>query len=235
MASLAKRLGRHWRARYRGAAGKEHSHHFKRKVDAQRWLDEVTTAVTTGMYVDPGRSQITVGDWAQHWIETKVNLKPSTHARYEGLLRVSVLPRWKNVELVDVTHKGGAAWVASRRRAGIVEAVGEVGGEAVFSSPKSNQVRSVPIPRSSSTTCAVDRRQGAGGLRLHVAQGRVAMAHQLSPDDLRSRSTSRRPGRADTAKACATHHAQRRCEGRPADAGARRRDQDALSARPSVR
>ncbi|WP_375497182.1 tyrosine-type recombinase/integrase [uncultured Jatrophihabitans sp.] len=242
MASLAKRADGHWRARYRDAAGNEHSRHFKRKVDAQRWLDEVTTAVTTGMYVDPGRSQITVGDWAQRWIETKVNLKPSTHARYEGLLRVSVLPRWKNVKLVDVTHEGVAAWVASltkkglapatvrqahrvfslaltlavrdgrlarnpadhvplprlvkrektfltmdqadeladaagdyrtvilflaytgvrigelsglrvrrldlmRRRAEIVEAVAEVGGKAVFSSPKSHQVRSVPIPR----------------------------------------------------------------------------------------
>ena len=34
-----------------------------------------------------------------------------------------------------------------RRRAEIVEAVAEVGGAAVFSSPKSHQVRSVPVPR----------------------------------------------------------------------------------------
>lgn len=34
-----------------------------------------------------------------------------------------------------------------RRRAEIVEAVAEVGGHAVFSTPKSHQVRSVPIPR----------------------------------------------------------------------------------------
>ena len=31
-----------WRARYRDDAGKEHARHFERKVDAQRWLDEVT-------------------------------------------------------------------------------------------------------------------------------------------------------------------------------------------------
>lgn len=74
------------------------------------------------MYVDPGRSQITVGDWAQRWIETKVNLKPSTHARYEGLLRVSVLPRWKNVKLVDVTQEGVAAWFASLTRKGLAAA-----------------------------------------------------------------------------------------------------------------
>ncbi len=64
MANIAKRPDGRWRARYRDSAGREHSRHFKRKVDAQRWLDEVTTAVTTGMYVDPGRSRVTVGEWS---------------------------------------------------------------------------------------------------------------------------------------------------------------------------
>lgn len=242
MANVAKRSDGRWRARYRDKAGKERSRHFKRKVDAQRWLDEVTTAVTTGMYVDPGRSRITVSDWSRRWLETKVDLKPSTKARYAGLLRVNVLPHWRDVRLADVTHEGVAAWVAElsasglaaatvrqahrvlsltfslavrdgrlarnpadhvplpravknekvfltidqveeladaageyrvvilflaytgvrfgelaalrarrldliRRRAEIVEAVAEVGGHAVFSTPKSHQVRSVPIPR----------------------------------------------------------------------------------------
>ncbi|MEP7178803.1 MAG: tyrosine-type recombinase/integrase [Pseudonocardiales bacterium] len=242
MASLAKRADGHWRARYRDAAGREHSKHFKRKADAQHWLDEVTTAVTTGMYVDPGRARITVGDWVQRWIETKVDLKPSTKARYEGILRSNVLPQWRDARLADVTHGDVAAWIATltasglapstvrqihrvfslsltlavrdgrmarnpadhvplprarkrekvfltvdqvddladaagdyrtailflaytgvrfgeltalrvrrldlmRRRAEIVEAVAEVHGAAVFSTPKSHQVRSVPIPR----------------------------------------------------------------------------------------
>ena len=238
MASIAKRQDGRWRARYRDVAGKEHSRHFRRKVDAQRWLDEVTTAVTTGMYVNPGRSRVTVGEWSRRWLDTKVDLKPSTKARYEGLLRVNVLPRWGDVRLADVTHEGVAAWVAElsasglsattvrqahrvlslafslavrdgrlarnpadhvplpravknekvfltvdqvealadaagdyrllaytgvrfgelsalrvrrldlmRRRAEIVEAVAEVRGHPVFSTPKSHQVRSVPIPR----------------------------------------------------------------------------------------
>lgn len=53
VASIAKRPDGQWRARYRDAAGKEHSKHFDRKTDAQRWLDEVTTAIVTGQYVDP--------------------------------------------------------------------------------------------------------------------------------------------------------------------------------------
>jgi integrase len=242
MASIARRPNGRWRARYRDAAGREYSQHFARKIDAQHWLDEVTTAVTSGMYVDPGRARITVGDWSQRWLVTKVDVKPSTRARYVGLLKVNVLPRWETVPLADVTHEGVAAWVSQlsrsglapatvrqahrvlslvlslavrdgrlarnpadrvplpravrkervfltvgqveeladsagdystvilvlaytgvrfgelsalrvrrldlmRRRADIVEAVAEVGGQAIFSTPKTHQVRTVPIPR----------------------------------------------------------------------------------------
>ena len=45
MASIAKRPNGKWRARYRDAAGREHARHFERKVDAQRWLDEVTASL----------------------------------------------------------------------------------------------------------------------------------------------------------------------------------------------
>ena len=44
MASIARRPDGTWRPRYRDAADKEHSRHFARKLDAQRWLDEVTPA-----------------------------------------------------------------------------------------------------------------------------------------------------------------------------------------------
>ena len=53
MASVTKRPNGQWRARYRDSAGNEHARHFARKVDAQAWLDGVTTAVQTGSYVDP--------------------------------------------------------------------------------------------------------------------------------------------------------------------------------------
>jgi hypothetical protein len=63
MASIARRPDGTYRPRYRDEHGKEHARHFKRKVDAQRWLDEVTAAVQTGTYVDPGRAKLTVGSW----------------------------------------------------------------------------------------------------------------------------------------------------------------------------
>lgn len=243
MASIKRRTGGKWRARYRDERGREHARHFERRVDAQRWLDGVTTAVTRGTYVDPTRSQVTVAEWSRQLLDTKVDLKATTLERYAGILRVQVLPHWGHVRLADVTHSGIAAWVADlsraglapssvrqahrvfslalslavrdgrlarnpadhvplprlprgekvfltvdqveiladaagdqrtavlflaytgvrfgelaalrvgrldleRRRANIVEAVAEVRGQAVFSTPKTHQTRSVPIPRS---------------------------------------------------------------------------------------
>lgn len=78
MASIGKRPDGHWRARYRDAAGKEHARHFGRKVDAQAWLDTVTTAVHTGAYVDPKSAKTTVEQWCGTWLAGYATRRPST-------------------------------------------------------------------------------------------------------------------------------------------------------------
>ncbi len=72
MANLQKRPNGVWRARYRDADGKQISRHFPRKIDGQRWLDEVTATVVTGIYVDPKAGTITFGQWYAQWSETQV-------------------------------------------------------------------------------------------------------------------------------------------------------------------
>jgi len=71
-ASLAKRPDGRWRARYRDAADREHSRHFARKLDAQRWLDEVTTSVVTGQYVDPKAGRVTFATFYAEWSARQV-------------------------------------------------------------------------------------------------------------------------------------------------------------------
>ena len=78
MASTQKRPDGRWRARYRDAAGKEHARHFPRKIDAQRWLNEVTASVMTGSYVDPKSAKMTLGEWADSWIAGYAQNRPST-------------------------------------------------------------------------------------------------------------------------------------------------------------
>src|SRR5215470_13769926 len=67
MASIKKRADGMYRARYRDAAGKEHARHFARKVDGQRWLDEVTASIVTGAYVDPKAGRITFAGYFAAW------------------------------------------------------------------------------------------------------------------------------------------------------------------------
>ncbi|ROS34518.1 site-specific integrase [Curtobacterium sp. PhB78] len=72
MASIKQRPDGAWRARYRDDEGKEHSKHFARKRDAQSWLDEVTTAVRTGSYVDPRASRSTLASFYAEWAPRQV-------------------------------------------------------------------------------------------------------------------------------------------------------------------
>ena len=72
MASINKRPDGVWRARYRDEAGHEHSKHFARKVDAQRWLDQVTASVVTGSYVDPKSGKITFAAYFEQWSARQV-------------------------------------------------------------------------------------------------------------------------------------------------------------------
>ncbi|MGH8860988.1 MAG: N-terminal phage integrase SAM-like domain-containing protein, partial [Jatrophihabitantaceae bacterium] len=104
--------GLRWRARYYDAAGTQHSQHFARRIEAQKWLDSVTTAVGTGSYVDPARSKTLVRTVAAEWLAGKLNLKETTRVRYENALDVHVLPRWGDTPLVAVEHAAIQAWLA---------------------------------------------------------------------------------------------------------------------------
>lgn len=112
MASIAKRPDGQWRARYRDAAGKEHAQHFGRKVDAQRWLDGITTAVGTGSYVDPRRARTTVAEVAAAWADSMTSWTPSTRDRNTSILRKYVVPRWGPLSVAAVTYEDVQVWVA---------------------------------------------------------------------------------------------------------------------------
>src|SRR3712207_7561391 len=93
-----------YRARYRDPGGRQHEKRFVRKVDAQRWLDEQTSAIVTQTWTAPERGRVTVDVWAEQWLAAQTGLKPSTLYRYRSLLRVQILPRWGRHRLADVTH-----------------------------------------------------------------------------------------------------------------------------------
>ena len=48
MGSIQKRENGMWRARYRDPSGRERARHFRRKIDAERWLVSVEGAKHRG-------------------------------------------------------------------------------------------------------------------------------------------------------------------------------------------
>lgn len=70
--NIARRPNGKWRARYRDESGLERTRHFDRKVDAQFWLDQVTTAVVTGTYADPKSGRITFAAFFGEWSARQV-------------------------------------------------------------------------------------------------------------------------------------------------------------------
>jgi integrase len=115
MASIAKRPDGQWRARYRDGAGKEHSKHFARRVDAQRWLDEVTTAIVTGQYADPKAGRITFKSFYADW--SKRQLWQSTTVLAMNLAAKSVT--FADLPLNRVRKSHLEQWVKGMQSAGL--------------------------------------------------------------------------------------------------------------------
>lgn len=134
MASIQKRDNGSWRARYRDAAGKEHARHFARKVDAQRWLDEVTTSIVTGQYVDPRAGDVTFraffDEWSARQVWTAGTLDAATRAvrstTFQELPLSRIAPEhveeWvKGMTLPAATRKEGLAASTQKMRLNYVK------------------------------------------------------------------------------------------------------------------
>ena len=91
MANIQKRPNGKWRARYRDLDGKEHARHFDRKLDAQRWLDEVTASVVTGLYVDPRAGKISFEKYATKWEGEQIAGEAGARIT-DNALRVHLIP-----------------------------------------------------------------------------------------------------------------------------------------------
>jgi integrase len=102
-----------YRVRYRTPDGKSRSKTLKRKVDADRFLNSVEHSKDVGSYVDPSRSKITMGTWASAWCQSQTHLKPSTRARYEGILSKHIVPRWGGTPIHRVNHADVQTWISS--------------------------------------------------------------------------------------------------------------------------
>jgi integrase len=115
MSSIARRDGGGWRARYRDEAGKEHSRHFTRKIEAQRWIDETTAAIVTGQYVDPKAGRITFMSYYRDWSVRQVWV-PGTVKAMDLAVRTTT---FAGLELGTIRRSHVEVWVRTMNAAGL--------------------------------------------------------------------------------------------------------------------
>ena len=156
MASISRLPNGKYRPRYRDEHGKEHARHFDRKVDAQRWLDEVTAAVVTGTYVDPGAGRQTFTEYYAEWSARQV-WAPGTETAMSLAARSTT---FADVQMRTLRRSHVEHWVKSMVSRGL--APGTV-------HTRTNNVRAVlrgavadrVIPRDPSEGIALPRRRRA--------------------------------------------------------------------------
>ena len=125
MATIEKRVRNGkttYRVRYRDPAGVQRSRVFARKADAQRFLNETETAKARGTWTDPALGRVLFRDWLGEWWATTTNLRASTRARDESLLRRLALPRFGDAPLAAISQRDVRAWVADLSARGLAPA-----------------------------------------------------------------------------------------------------------------
>jgi len=108
--SVNRRPDGRWRARYRDVSGREHAKHFKRKVDAERWVTANKSQRDRGDWIDPELARATVAVVAVTWFTGK-QLKPSSLRSYDSLWRTVVKPRWGTIPINTITYGQVVSWV----------------------------------------------------------------------------------------------------------------------------
>jgi integrase len=109
---IYKRPDGKWRAKYQMPDGRERARHFRRKIDAERWLVTEKSRLNRGEWAPSELTRITVEEWAPTWLASKAGLKMRSESSYESLWRTVVKPRWGAVRLDRVTYGDVVTWVS---------------------------------------------------------------------------------------------------------------------------
>lgn len=83
--------------------------------DAQRWLDEVATAVVTGQYVDPSAGKVLWSTWTHAWMQRQTWVDATPESARTSVRSVP----WWDATIGSVTPAQVQAWVAAEQRRGL--------------------------------------------------------------------------------------------------------------------
>ncbi len=163
MASIKKRPDGMYRARFKGPDGKERSKHFKRKTDADKWIEAQVTASNTGMWVTPASAKMTMEQWSERWLEGYGTRRPGTvrAARWHisvinktfgnrqiGLIRPSEIKAF--TAALSKTYSKGSTYAIYRR---LVQLLGDAVEDGIIPRSPCGRKTSPPQPTQKPHWC----------------------------------------------------------------------------------
>jgi hypothetical protein len=93
-----------WQARYQGLDGinRPAPKTFASKTEANRWLSLKEAEVIAGDWLNPDAGQVSFKEYAEAWVSERPDLRPKTVERYEGLVRLHLVPTFGNSAVGDI-------------------------------------------------------------------------------------------------------------------------------------
>jgi integrase len=101
-----------YQVRFRTTDGKERSKQFKRKREADAYVNLVEVDRASGALIDPRLGRTTIDEWWTQWWPTVTNLRASTRARDAQFYRTHIRPVFGDTPLAKLDRTTVRTWVA---------------------------------------------------------------------------------------------------------------------------
>jgi integrase len=119
MSFITKQPNGRYRARYRDLNNRTRSKTFIRKEDAQHFLDNSSTDMQRGEWIDPKQRRQLFDDWADRWWATTIKLRPTTRRGYWGVLDRHVRPHFTGCKVAQIDYVDVEDFISDRLAAGL--------------------------------------------------------------------------------------------------------------------
>jgi integrase len=101
-----------YQARYSGPDGNDRPapHTFADKAGAERWLTLKEAEIVSGDWLNPDAGRVSFKDYAEAWVSERPGLRVKTIERYEGVVRLHLVPTLGALGVGDIKEPHVRKW-----------------------------------------------------------------------------------------------------------------------------
>ncbi len=152
----SERRGRRYRVEWYTPDGSHRSRTFSTRKAAEAFAHRVELEKAEGVYRDPSAAKVPLAERARAWLEGRHDLRPSTRAIYDGVLRLHVLPRLGDRPIGSIRPEEVRSFVSGLLEAGVGRRTAQIARQVLGAILEeaardgvipANPVRLAPAPR----------------------------------------------------------------------------------------